>query len=308
MCVIAVKPQGVDMFSERYLENMFANNPDGAGYALWRPGENLVEIRKGLMHEEALLSSIEAKEPRKEDVLVVHCRISTGGFTTGRQTHPFAIEGGGLKSSRTKTKLAVAHNGIIPWIDPVGGASDTVLFSRYVLKPHGLRIMSDQSLQKHIESMMGSSRLVFLDYRGRFLTLGTWIEDDGVLYSNDSYKRDSRIVGFRGKGTKYTEWWDYDPKEDYGVDVATAVVPSRQGAGEETSRENSWDTDDVIQTEYLWEDVDDPLIRAILEDLQEDADLESLGPEELDALVRERIEALQWRETLATSSYYEGAP
>ena len=56
MCIIAIKEKGVAMPDLETLNNMWNNNPDGAGYMF--PFDGKVHIRKGFMSLKSSLKTL----------------------------------------------------------------------------------------------------------------------------------------------------------------------------------------------------------------------------------------------------------
>lgn len=192
MCIIAAKPAGVAMPSEKIIENMWYGNSDGAGFMYADKGS--VHIRKGFMDfgsfGRALEEFCKTHDPVKTP-LVMHFRITTHGGTKPENCHPFPISDsiGMLTKLECKTRLGVAHNGIIP-ITPRNGISDTMEYIASQLAPL-CRAVPDFYRNKHLIEMIYNatgSRLAFLNERGEIFTVGTFYENEGIKYSNESYK------------------------------------------------------------------------------------------------------------------------
>lgn len=206
MCVIAAKPAGVEMPTEERLINMWYVNPDGAGFMYAAEGK--VYIEKGFMKLEHLLDRLDALGKRydlKKLPMVLHFRITTHGGTKPENTHPFPISDsiGVLRKLKQQTDLGVAHNGIIP-VTPRKDISDTMEYIAGQLAPLK-RAVPQFYRDKNLLQMIAhatESKLAFLDKKGKIVTVGEFKEDEGVLYSNTSYKG-------------YCHWRDYLWEEDY---------------------------------------------------------------------------------------------
>lgn len=192
MCIIAAKPAGVDMPSINTLENMWFNNDDGGGFMYALSG--CVYIEKGFMKYEDVqqrLDELAVKHDLKALPMVMHFRITTHGGTKPENCHPFPITDsiGILKKLKLKTKLGVAHNGIIP-IEPRKGISDTMEYIASQLAPLSKaspRFYKNKYFMQMIDSATGG-KLAFLAGDGKIYTVGRFVEDNGIMYSNDSYK------------------------------------------------------------------------------------------------------------------------
>ena len=85
MCIICLKPQGVDLPEDKEIKYMFEHNPHGAGFALQGDihgdGRFLVEYHKGFMNVDDLLEALGPREKLKDLNVAIHCRIKTSGET-----------------------------------------------------------------------------------------------------------------------------------------------------------------------------------------------------------------------------------
>ena len=95
----------------------------------------------------------------------------------------------------TTTNLAVVHNGVIP-IKTKGSVSDameyirTKLYNRYKKNPE---FYKSKRQRKALLTEI-SSKMAFLDCDGNVYTVGEFITDNGIMYSNKSYKE--RTIDF----------------------------------------------------------------------------------------------------------------
>lgn len=214
MCVIAVKAAGIEMPTTETIENMWLRNPDGAGFMYARDGK--VHIEKGFMKLESLkakLKEVDDKYNMKKLPVIMHFRITTHGGTSPENTHPFPISDsiGMLKKRRLTTDLGVAHNGIIS-VTPRKDISDTMEYIAGQLAPLK-RAVPDFYKNKDLLQMIEhatDSKLAFLDRRGKIVTVGDFVEDAGIKYSNNSYKGYTSWRDF-----KWDEWEDYNCGYDY---------------------------------------------------------------------------------------------
>lgn len=195
MCIICVKKKGLELPDKKTLENMWDNNPHGAGIAL--AANDTVYIQKGFLDKGIFLGFLEEiREQVKDFSLLLHFRIATHGGINQECTHPFPIaQDENLKKVQLETNLAVAHNGIIK-IDTDDGLSDTMTYISKVL--YNLQLAYDDfykhpKVLKAIESSIHGSKMAFLDKSGEIYTVGKWIEKDGILYSNDSYEEITKL-------------------------------------------------------------------------------------------------------------------
>ena len=192
MCIIAIKPLGVQIPDNETIENMWYNNPDGAGFMY--PRDGMVQIKKGYMtlkHFKKALKSLKKEIDIINTPIVFHFRIGTSGGNTPENTHPFPVTEhlSVLQKLQCKSPLAVAHNGIIQIETSREDISDTMeyiisqLGPLYQLKKDFYRCEAGKRLIYNFIQ----SKMVFLDGQGRVETIGKFIENDGILYSNFSY-------------------------------------------------------------------------------------------------------------------------
>ena len=172
MCIAIVKPRGVSLAEDR-LRLCFANNPDGAGFAIAKNG--LVAIHKGYATFEAFWRAYRQQRVDEHPALV-HFRITTRGSSDPGNHHPFQLDAG-----------ALVHNGTISWLGKAGkGKSDTRLFAELL---QDLTLDQLIRLRPLVEHGTGWSRFAVLSHDGQFLVFNRedWEQADGALYSNDTY-------------------------------------------------------------------------------------------------------------------------
>ena len=191
MCVICASPKGVRQPNRSEIKAMFLRNPDGAGYMVARDGK--VTIHKGFMNLDEFLNALKAEHFTAKDSVVYHFRISTQAGVNPEMTHPFPLSNRlpHMKALDVECPCGVAHNGIIRLTsDPSQHEySDTALFiTHYMARMvHGLDDLKDTQLLNRIEQLAGS-KLAIMDGSGYIATIGHFINERGLLFSNDSYQ------------------------------------------------------------------------------------------------------------------------
>ena len=191
MCIICVSPARTRQPSISQIKMMFLNNPHGAGYMYARDGR--VHIHKGFMDIDSFLSAVKAEHFTAKDSVVYHFRISTQAGVNPEMTHPFPLSNRlpNMKALDVECPCGVAHNGIIRLTSDTSQReySDTALFiTRYMaLMVHGLDDLKDVQLLNRIERLAGS-KLAIMDGSGYIATIGHFINERGLLFSNDSYQ------------------------------------------------------------------------------------------------------------------------
>lgn len=191
MCVICVSNPGVEQPSEAVMAQMFRSNPHGAGYMTARAGR--VEISKGFLSWDDFIHAVRYEHFTAADPVVYHFRISTQAGTGAAMTHPFPLTNSiaQCKMLDVACPIGVAHNGIISLTsDPCDKEySDTAHYvaeflCHLVRDPADLH---DPSILSAIERTT-RSRWALMDGSGYIATVGDFIEDGGLLYSNATYR------------------------------------------------------------------------------------------------------------------------
>ena len=192
MCIIVAKPMNIEMPDEETLLECFLSNPDGAGF-MWADGKQ-VRIRKGFMEWEDFMEALdeELPEPMRKDVaLVMHFRIATHGKVQPMCCHPFPISSdeSELQATRIDARFGIAHNGVIHGRRTNDKRSDTMDFIAEVVAPL-MKMNPNFMKNSHAMDLLEGackSKLAIMDNSGDLVTVGDFIEDDGVLYSNTTY-------------------------------------------------------------------------------------------------------------------------
>ena len=233
MCIIIAKNAKVSMPSEDILRTCFAHNPDGAGFMLAFKGK--VFGFKGLMTADELIEELHKAEKRFGSLdklpVVIHCRITTHGATCQANTHPFPLGCGYREMRKTEwiARQGFAHNGVMysygrdPDVKKFN-VSDTMVFGKKVASPIAkyAEIANDPALMDLLFDI-ASSKLCFLSGRGKLATRGEFTEQNGVLYSNTSF-RETRLKPVKSVKPYSYSYADYDSygyawrDADYGFD------------------------------------------------------------------------------------------
>ena len=200
MCIICVSPKRVRQPNVTTIRRMFQNNPDGAGYMVARDGK--VIISKGFMNVDEYIEAIRAEHFTAKDPVVYHFRISTQAGVNPEMTHPFPLSNRieHMKVLDVECPCGVAHNGVIRLTtDPRNREySDTALFianylSLIIREPGDLK---DERVLKLIHRLAGS-KLAIMDADGYIATVGEYINQKGLLFSNASFETDTYYRRFR---------------------------------------------------------------------------------------------------------------
>ena len=192
MCIIAAKPAGVKMPDDETIARMWYRNRDGAGIMYAKDGK--VRIDKGFMSLDDLkahLAKVSKTVNLDDTAVVMHFRITTHGGTCPENCHPFPITRSIklLKTLHQSAPIGIAHNGIIP-NHPRKGISDTMEYIASQLAPlydMNRRFVRDKYAMELIENAI-DSKMAFLTGSGEIYLVGDFIEDNGIKYSNTSFK------------------------------------------------------------------------------------------------------------------------
>jgi predicted glutamine amidotransferase len=225
MCIIAIKPAGIAPPSMKIIENMWYSNSDGAGICY--PLRDSVVIDKGHMKLKKFKSVLEDLEKKIDIVkvpVIYHFRVGTSGGNTAANTHPFPITDKLplLQKTRGKYPLVMAHNGIIDMTPSKKSISDTMEYIISQVAPlRQLRkdFYKTDAGKKLMYNATGGGKLAFMDGAGNIETVGDFITDNGIIYSNTSYKREY-YFNYYGAWSDYSDYtsfknykkaWDVEP-------------------------------------------------------------------------------------------------
>lgn len=191
MCIICCSSAGVRQPNEKTLRTMFRNNPHGAGYMFAQGGK--VTISKGFMDWDDFIHTVRREKFTDDTPVVYHFRISTQAGVQAPMTQPFPITADITDCCRLDLTCAagVAHNGIIDLTTDHTDRrySDTAHFVSeflcYMIRNHD--DLTNPRILDAVERMT-DSKWALMDSTGDIVTAGQFIEDDGLLFSNSTYK------------------------------------------------------------------------------------------------------------------------
>lgn len=229
MCIAIYKPED-KIIPKKTLIECYDSNPDGAGF-MYAENKKL-HIEKGFFSFKSFYNAYRIHAHKKA---VLHFRIKTHGKIDTTNCHPFSVN----------NSIGFVHNGIISGFGD-SNHSDTIGFNHGVLQPlvnkWGNLALFQDPLKDLIESRIGYSKLIFLDRHGNHNIFneakGIW--DDGVWYSNNSYKPYvAPVTTFKETNYSYGNW--RKPVATYKSTIAPKNVGLKVG--------------DMVE---LLEDVSDP--------------------------------------------------
>lgn len=252
MCIIVHKPAGVEWDWEQVKE-CFDRNKHGAGYMVHEDG-GYVLIDKGYFEWEdktgedgAVVKGIKgALEAVKDQEVVAHFRISTGGGVTTGNCHPYPVvqDEGMLVAPSCIAAIGLVHNGTMDYKGVNGDHakfSDTALIVRDIIAP-AVKAQDAEFFNALLEYIAGESgsRLCIMG-NGVVLKYGSgWVEDKGCHYSNTGFRvykyqgkawEKSIGKGFQSGGTNTGKGYGRKPGAGYGKEWNYAKYADVDGSG-----------------------------------------------------------------------------
>lgn len=193
MCVIAVSRKGIRQPTKEQLQTMWTYNPHGAGYMYARDGH--VTIHKGFMVWEDFYRAVCNEHFTAQDPVVYHFRISTQAGVNPSMTHPFPLTSDLMKTEAldiVSCPIGVAHNGIIRMTTDKNEKrfSDTALF----VTQYMTRLIRNDWDMKDVKVLdmiaeLTKSKWAIMNSDGAIVTIGDYVNDRSLLFSNGSYDR-----------------------------------------------------------------------------------------------------------------------
>lgn len=209
MCLITVKPIGVELPKPEHMINGERSNSDGIGCAYWKTGTTEVVIKKDFKHIEEfvqwLYSSI-----KPEDSIIIHFRYATSGLKDEGNRHPFPLTKDGelLRKTNLICTSAVAHNGVLTDYSGHAKYSDTQKFIMDILSDEAIKNnLASSAVRRLLSEFIGTDRLAFIMNNGEIYVFGTFIKEGGILFSNLGYKNTFYRLG-RQSGYGYETNYD----------------------------------------------------------------------------------------------------
>jgi predicted glutamine amidotransferase len=216
MCIIAITKDR--MLTQEEFENCWNHNPDGFGMAwhsLYKNGKQAINYVKGKMeHDEAwkLYQGI------KNTQMILHFRIKTAGDVCSELTHPFLISPTSPNCLEYRGDIPILfHNGSqYSWQDDcldyvlksekrvTGNMSD----SRWIAMDIGSRTDKHEIIIEMLQQKQG--KFVLMETK-KITYIGDFTEEDGVFFSNTTYKT---ARSYKTKKSYYGNYYDYDDGSD----------------------------------------------------------------------------------------------
>ena len=186
MCMLCVVPPNVIPSREK-LENSALNNPHGFGFAIVIPSEKRIHAERTMNADTSINRFLQMRAQHPEGYAMWHARLATHGTTTVDNCHPFRVGG--------DRKTYLAHNGILPIVEPTGDTrSDTRIFAEDLLPAiGGVASLDNPQVQNLIEDFTSGSKVCVLTVHPDakfqcylFHEEKGWRDDSNVWWSNDS--------------------------------------------------------------------------------------------------------------------------
>ncbi len=217
MCLIVVAGQGQQKYSDFLLKSLRTGaitNDDGIGYAYKKHKNNTIYISKGFKDIEKVIKSIKSKRLGLKDELIVHLRIGNRGAVNTDMCHPFVLaeDDEDILSNKKFVEYPImAHNGTFTDYNNCAVYSDTYQFiQEFMYHPAVIDMLIDDPdfFKKVFKEKLKTNRLAFLfPYDGvDLITLGEYKEQNGYLFSNDSFK--DKTIRNVGGWEEDDDWWN----------------------------------------------------------------------------------------------------
>lgn len=189
MCVIIYAKAGKEI-PKKNLEQAFKSNPDGAGFMVQKDKE-MPYFEKGFFTFDSFYKAYKSFADKGCYDIAVHMRIKTHGNIDLNNCHPFALRNSPKDVSFTEgfCESLYMHNGTIQSIDvPRNGEhSDTFEFAFRVMS--SLNPLGNMAIRTILSNIETASRFCIMREGHAPLLVGSFVEDDGIMYSNTSYKK-----------------------------------------------------------------------------------------------------------------------
>lgn len=190
MCIIAVGTR--QTITEAHIRASMAKNKDGAFILIRPPGKKPpLALEKSFLVEDILRTYNEAPA---DSLIMFHARIATHGTVNVKNIHGWEEDG-----------VYFCHNGVLS-IKNRDDMTDSETFFRDLFMPvfRANKFIFNEKVENAVNAVIGTSRFAFY-YKDTISMYGTYIEDGGASFSNDSYKERAPYVykPYIPKGTRY---------------------------------------------------------------------------------------------------------
>lgn len=233
MCIIVVVENGKELPDENILRKCWDNNSHGAGF-MYNDGDT-VNIRKGFMTFEDFMLSLKVSrgiytEKELQDMsFVLHFRIKTSGTVNAACCHPFPLDDdvNHLMETFLSTDVGIAHNGVIQGMETSLTVSDTMSYIMEFLIPLKKAIpdfQHNETALKMVDVTITGSRMAFLTPDGIVTRVGKWYTEDGIHYSNETYKVDRITYSSYGNSYDLSGYQSNASYNNYVLPAANVII------------------------------------------------------------------------------------
>jgi hypothetical protein len=214
MCIICLKPHGIEDFTDTILKYCWDRNNDGAGFAYYK-GEGIWSVEKGFMKYDEFMNAYRAHSFGKDHTSIIHFRKATSGLTDEGNTHPFIVtdDKDKMRETQYESSMIAFHNGVVGKGDKK--YSDSMEFVSDVLFPIS-PLWEDKRIHGYIaEELLTKNSSRWLVCAGKtYHFFGTWHKHNGWEFSNSNYEPLPTC------GNAYTSWPANSNKNDKTKDYS----------------------------------------------------------------------------------------
>lgn len=180
MCIIAIKKKSAKFPKVETIKTMCENNPDGFAIVYHVKGGRVKSLRSLDSNEIYKVYKKLLRHSYKNVSFFMHARIKTHGTININNCHGWHSD---------ECSVYFAHNGILS-VKNRNDMTDSETFLRDIFTPCYL-MGGWEAAERAINACIGTSKFVFMNESGQIKHYGNYIsEEDGMLYSNNTYKED----------------------------------------------------------------------------------------------------------------------
>lgn len=215
MCMIIVKPKGINFPPKEHLLKSEKRNIDGIGIAYTQ--DNKVIIKKDFKNAKECYAWMETNL-KIEQAVIIHQRLGTAGLMDKGTRHPFpmTIDCEKMRKENQECKIAFAHNGVFLGHGTDKKYSDSMLILKKFFGSLGNLVFNNEGVRELILEFVGSSnKIVFLKHTGKIAIFGSnWIEHrNECLYSNKNYEFEPITEKYYGNNINYKNYSPQNKKK-----------------------------------------------------------------------------------------------
>lgn len=225
MCMIILKPKGIDFPPEEHLIKSEVRNRDGIGIAYAKDGK--VFIKKDFKDAEKCYAWMKDNLGIGHAILI-HQRLGTSGLMDEGTRHPFPMTTDCelMRKENQECKIAFAHNGVFFGQGMDKKYSDSMLVLQKFFGSLGNLVFSNECVRELVLEFVGNNnKIAFLKHSGKFAIFGnSWIEHKNkCFYSNKSYEytipvqRTLAPIGFNNSNNNHINHYSWDRKKPEGL-------------------------------------------------------------------------------------------